>query len=306
MTFSAAEAPANGRLRWHCNGRLIAQAEGPTLMLANVGTIASGVYSIAVDGPDGAFEQEVANLTVVAETHFTDFAADGCSGSGARALILGFVIDGAGAKGVLLRGSASAGSAHPEITLLGTEPIGDLSLPPGTEEAALLTHLDTGGYTLRVTDPADALQMAHAGVIDADKGESSDAVIVNASARAFVTPDQSLQLAFALAGSTAGTVLIRGIGPSLRSLFGVTEALSQVRIELRDEEGALVRGNEDWQQEPQMAEAFARCGAFALKPDSVDAALLVTLSPGTYRANLTSQGAEGGIGLIEIYQVPTQ
>ena len=46
-------------------------------------------------------------------------------------------------------------------------------------------------------------------------------------------------------------------------------------------------------------------GAFALaSPASRDAALLVTLQPGSYTAQLSGVGGTTGVALIEIYEVP--
>jgi hypothetical protein len=46
-------------------------------------------------------------------------------------------------------------------------------------------------------------------------------------------------------------------------------------------------------------------GAFALTAGSRDAALLVTLKPGSYTAQVkAAQSASSGVALIEIYEVP--
>ena len=43
--------------------------------------------------------------------------------------------------------------------------------------------------------------------------------------------------------------------------------------------------------------------AFALSPTSADCALLVSLPPGNYTAQLTGNGSTSGVGLLEIYEV---
>lgn len=306
VTFAAADADEAVELRWRCNGRELPGATGPTLALANVGTTASGTYSIVAANGDGETAADVATLTVVAETRFTGFAAAGRSGEGAHALLLGFVIDGAGGKQVCLSGGARACLSRPEISLIGESPIGDLPLPPGAEETTLVTRLETGGYTLRVAAANGVSPSAHAAIADSDAGERSGSAIVNASARGEVDPECALQLTFRVAGTTAATVLIRGIGPSLRSLFGLAEALDDVRLELRDDEGSLLDSNEGWRSEPLLHDAFARCGAFGLTDGSADAALLLTIPPGEYRARLAPAGNHRGIGLIEVYEVPSQ
>ena len=52
--------------------------------------------------------------------------------------------------------------------------------------------------------------------------------------------------------------------------------------------------------------AFAQAGAFALPPASEDSALLVTLPPGAYTAELNGAAQASGIGLLEIYEIPAQ
>ncbi|HZZ57037.1 MAG TPA: hypothetical protein VFE31_04345 [Opitutaceae bacterium] len=306
VTFSADGAGPERRFRWRCNDRDLPGAEGPTLKLPNVGTIATGMYSIVADDSEGETCRDVANLTVVAETRFTEFAARGAAGEGPSALLLGFVIDGAGAKGLLLRGRAASEASRPEITLIGTEPIGGLQLPPGADDATLQTRLATGGYSLRVADAGPARAGAEAAIRDLDEGDDSAATIVNASVRGPIPPAGSLELEFTLAGTTAGTVLIRGIGPALKALFGVGDALSSARLELRNADGDLVGANEDWRPQSLLPEAFARCGAFNLSADGADAALLLTIPAGSYCAALTAPDGHAGVGLIEVYQVPTQ
>jgi len=60
--------------------------------------------------------------------------------------------------------------------------------------------------------------------------------------------------------------------------------------------------NDNWSGDATVALVAARVGAFPLVDSaSRDAALLVTLGPGAYTANL-SGGT--GVGLVELYDVP--
>ena len=52
----------------------------------------------------------------------------------------------------------------------------------------------------------------------------------------------------------------------------------------------------------ELNRAFQRVGAFALPPGSRDAALLVTLPPGSYTAQVS--GGAGGLAIVEVYEVP--
>ena len=60
--------------------------------------------------------------------------------------------------------------------------------------------------------------------------------------------------------------------------------------------------NDNWNS--GLATIFSSVGAFALESGSRDAALVATLLPGSYTAQV--RGADGGTGeaLIEIYELP--
>jgi hypothetical protein len=106
---------------------------------------------------------------------------------------------------------------------------------------------------------------------------------------------------FAISGTTPETVLIRGDGPTLKSL-GVTGAATQTALTLYT--GSTVIGaNSGWSASSnasQIAAAFASTGAFSLPSGSADSAILTTLNPGTYTATVSGNGAV----LLEVYQVP--
>jgi hypothetical protein len=53
-----------------------------------------------------------------------------------------------------------------------------------------------------------------------------------------------------------------------------------------------------------LTSAFTRVGAFALEASSKDAALVVTLPPGNYTAQVTGADNTTGIALVEVYEVP--
>jgi hypothetical protein len=96
-------------------------------------------------------------------------------------------------------------------------------------------------------------------------------------------------------------VLIRAIGPGLAP-FGVSGLLADPRLELFG--GATkIDENDNWSG-GALAEAALSVGAFAISPGSRDAALLVTLPPGSYSAQISGVGNTTGVALVEIYEVP--
>jgi hypothetical protein len=109
-----------------------------------------------------------------------------------------------------------------------------------------------------------------------------------------------LIVGFVISGPRPQTVLLRAIGPSLAA-FGVTGALADPRLELFAGQDHLL-ANDDWGGSATLAAVAAQSGAFALAAGSRDAALVATLAPGSYTAQVS--GAATGIALIEIYEVP--
>ena len=111
---------------------------------------------------------------------------------------------------------------------------------------------------------------------------------------------------FVVTGARPKPILIRGIGPAL-SAFGVTGALADPLLTLFSADGRVITANDNWNDAPNLADlraATAATGAFALAEGSKDAALLLTLDPGLYTAQVTGIGNASGQSLIEFYEVP--
>ena len=71
------------------------------------------------------------------------------------------------------------------------------------------------------------------------------------------------------------------------------------------QDGEALATTEGWANFAEITTAATQAGAFALTADSRDAALLVTLKPGSYTAQVkAAQVTSSGVALIEIYEVP--
>jgi len=66
----------------------------------------------------------------------------------------------------------------------------------------------------------------------------------------------------------------------------------------------VINANDNWGGGGSLATAFANVGAFALTAGSRDAAILATLAPGSYTAQVSGVGGTGGMMLVEVYEVP--
>jgi hypothetical protein len=69
-------------------------------------------------------------------------------------------------------------------------------------------------------------------------------------------------------------------------------------LELRDNNGALILANNDWQDNPASAAYLATAGLAPTNPR--EAAIVATLPPGLYTALLTGRNGTG-IGVVEVY-----
>jgi hypothetical protein len=128
--------------------------------------------------------------------------------------------------------------------------------------------------------------------------------MINISARAAVGTGGNILIAgFAISGNTPMTVLIRGVGPSLVP-FGISSPLATPQLVLYDSNNDVLQSNGGWGDSPALAATSAQVGAFKLLAGSADAAMIVTLPPGEYTAEMSGLNGATGLGLEEIYEVP--
>jgi hypothetical protein len=107
----------------------------------------------------------------------------------------------------------------------------------------------------------------------------------------------------AVTGGAPKSVLVRAAGPALASV-GVGDALPAPRLRVVGADGQSVAENEAWEAAgagPAVAAAAQRLGAFPFAAGSRDAALLLTLAPGTYTAVVAGGEARAGTALVEVY-----
>lgn len=134
--------------------------------------------------------------------------------------------------------------------------------------------------------------------------------LVAISTRAFAGAGDNTQIAgISVSPGDDKRVLIRGIGPGLAE-FGVEGVLEDPTISVFDANGMLIASNDDWETQEggasaltELTEAIVSTSAFGLATGSADAALVVTLSPGTYTAHIVPKAEATGVALIETYEV---
>lgn len=129
---------------------------------------------------------------------------------------------------------------------------------------------------------------------------TSAATLLNISTRGQVGSDERVLIGgFIVTGSEAKPVIMRGIGPSLRS-SGITNVVEDPKLHLHDGNGTVIASNDDWEQSSQRTDVQAT----GIPPrDSREAAIVATLVPGAYTVVLESKTAGSGIGLFEVYDL---
>lgn len=194
--------------------------------------------------------------------------------------------------------------------------VGAFPLAPSDADAALLVNLEPGAYTVRVSEtsglPGVALAEIYDLEVDPGIGRSR---LVNISSRGPVSNGSGVATGgFHLAGDRPAALLVRAVGPGLRP-FGVSDAIADPVVMVRDFDGNLLAENDDWalplvtdSAHPayapvEMVEAAIRAGAFGLEADSRDGAVLIELEPGTYTVQARSEDGSEGETIIEIYLV---
>jgi len=132
--------------------------------------------------------------------------------------------------------------------------------------------------------------------------------VTNVSCRAYVGTGSSVAVAgFVISGTATEQVLIRGVGPALTQ-FSVAAALAQPVLTVFNSAGTQLASNTGWgtNADPQqVSAAFGATGAFALPSGSPDSALLLSLAPGSYTAEVSGLNNTTGNALIEVYEMPS-
>lgn len=322
--------------QWRRNGATIAGATTATYSIPSVQAPAVGSYDVVVSNSAGAATSNIARLAIreVRESRLMNVSVRSAAGTGEQTLIVGFRIEGTGTKRVLLRGvgptlaqlNVLGALADPQLKLFDSAgvqtnqnddwgggadlvaaftQVGAFALPAASKDAALLLALPAGPNTAHVTSTSGG-GVALIEAYDADTGLPT-ARLINISARTQVGLGENILIAgFVIDGTASKTVLIRGVGPGLVQ-FGLsaTAVLTDPQLRLFSGAGQSLQENNDWGGGADLTSAFARVGAFALPATtSKDAALLVTLSPGGYTAQVSGTGNTTGVALIEVYEVP--
>ena len=135
------------------------------------------------------------------------------------------------------------------------------------------------------------------------RAQDAEARLSNLATRAQVGTGGDIMITGFVVGPGADkTILIRAVGPSL-STFGLTGLLADPSLSLFNSASTTtpIATNDNWLAAD--APTFTSVGAFTLPANSRDAALIRTLPPGGYTAQIRGAGTTTGLALIELYEV---
>ena len=181
---------------------------------------------------------------------------------------------------------------------------GAFALGAAGTDAAIITTLAPGNYTAIVSgSTANAAGVVLVEVYDLSATNPGQKLLNIATRAAAGANENTLIAGFVIPAGASKRVLIRGVGPGLTP-FGVTGVLAQPVLALLSG-GTTVAQNTNWNSSPDstlISASSAQVGAFALSNN--DSALIATLAPGNYTAQVTGVGGGTGIALIEVYELP--
>ncbi len=339
-------APTATAYRWQRNGVDLAAATSANLVLKSVAATDVGSYRVLATNSAGTVTSSAALLTLNAAAatelgRLINLSILTTAGPGPKVLTVGAVVGPLNFTGALplviravgptLNTAFGLGGvlADPVLTINrsgvaapvaandnwgGGAPlrtafaaVGAFDLPAASLDSAALSSASPGGYTVQVTGQANASGLVIAEIYDASTARTAASPrLINLSTLTEIDAGATLAVGFVLRGATARTVLVRGVGPSLGTIFGLGGVMADPKLELfNNDTGAKITENDNWGGDAQLMDAAASVGAFALADvGTKDAVLLVTLAPGAYSARVSGVGPSAGTAIVEVYELP--
>lgn len=316
-------AAANGQITVATSRSVISQTiTGGTLIGTSTGVVIAS-YSGALDAM--LARQRLVNISSRARVATGDAVA-----------IAGFVISGEQSKPVLIRAvgptlgtapfNVPGALASPRLELFrgstslavnsgiaanrvaidaAGQQAGAFALGAAGADAAILTTLAPGNYTAVVSSTTNTAGVALVEVYDLS-APSPGQKLLNISTRASAgTNENTLIAGFVVPPGVAKRVLVRGVGPGLTPL-GVSGVLPSPSLSIVNlANNSTVAQNSNWSTSADataISAASVQVGAFTMA--NADAALIVTLEPGNYTAQVNGANNATGVALIEVYELP--
>jgi hypothetical protein len=286
VAVSGTPAPT---LQWRKDGTAIPGQTGTSLTLANVTNANAGTYSAVATNAAGSATSNGATLTVTTAAS----VAPTITAQPISVTVL------TGQKVALVVGASGSGLSYQWRTAAG--PVAGANNPLLVLPSA--SAADAGNYFCRVSNQAGSTDSAAATVnVVASAGTPGYLRALSLRGNVGAGAD-AFFVGFVIEGGNARSVLVKGNGPGLATLFNVPGVLADPVLEVTNAgTSAMVGVNDNWGGASELLTANTAAGAFPL-PDltSKDAVMRTDLNPGTYIAKVSGVNNTTGVALVEIY-----
>lgn len=285
-------------------------------------------FSAKKEMVNGKFQITALNDAVAPRTSLVNLSTRLQVGTDDKALIGGFILQGSGAKKIMVRAIGPSLGAAGLVGALA-DPTLELHGPTGaiiatndnwytTQTSGVITADEAGeirASTIAPSDPAESAIVVSAGpgaytavirgannttgvglVEVYDLSAPIPARLANISTRGFVQTGENVMIGGFIVGNQTTKVILRAIGPSLAGA-GVSNALADPILELHNGQGSLILANDNW-KDSQRSDIEATTIA---PTNDKEAAILTTLPSGAYSAVVRGAGSSTGVGLVEVY-----
>ena len=285
----AATAPGALTYQWRRNGVNLTGATAATLAVNPVTAASYGTYSVLVSATGGSLESATAQLlstSVPATVPTITQQPRGVTINAGATLVLSVAATGIPAPTYQWSANGAA-------------------IPGATSSTLVLTNAqvaDSGVYTVTVRTLL-GIVTSEAAVVSVGDGFSRQ---LNISTRGFAGSDANTLIpAFVIAGANPKRLLIRAAGPALAA-FGVAGTLADPQLAVFSNNTQILT-NDNWSADPANAAAVRTAagsvGAFPFADGSKDAAVVVTLPPGSGSIVVTGVGGATGEAIVEVYDL---
>ncbi len=323
--------------QWFRDGQAVPGANTPVLVLPAVTTASAGRYTVAITSPTGTVTSTAAAVELAAAAdpgRLVNLSIRTDLADAADTFTFGVVVGGAGTVGtkpLLVRAVGPSLAAFGVAGVLedpklefytGSTKVGEndnwggatatgnamaalgafpFAAANSRDAALVLPALASGANSAKISGTGPGAVLAE--LYDATPtGQFTAATprLVNVSVLKHL--GAGVTIGFVVGGSASRTVLVRAIGPTLGTAFGLGGVVADPRLALFSGQ-TQVGANDNWGGTAALRAAFGQVGAFELAATSLDAALLAALQPGAYTVQVSGTGGTG-TALVEVYEVP--
>jgi hypothetical protein len=326
--------------QWRKSGSAILGATAATLTFASVSSSDAADYSVVVTNSAGSVTSASATLTVSTTStsgtnntstnqtipgHLTNVSVQALPGQGNQSMTMNFTVTGA-TKSVLVRGvgpglaafTTDATFVDPKLSVTSSgvtvasndnwggsstlsglfSRVGAFPLAPTSKDAAARFTAAPGAYSVPVGGKSGGLAMVE--LYDADSGTVLNGRIAKVTVQAPVGTNTNAMIAdFTVTGTTALHLLVRAIGPSLSGKGNLADPKLVIY-----NGSTVLQQNDNWGGTSALVTDFVLAGASGLASSSKDAAIDITLSPGSYTAVVSGVNSTTGVASVEFYELP--